>query len=49
MNIRAFPAFPQDSREMRTAAGTPGSPHVGRGLIWPFSLEFGCTPAGLNA
>src|ERR1019366_6164557 len=45
VNIRAFPAFPQDSREVRTATGASGSPNGGRGLIWPFSLAFGRTPA----
>jgi len=44
VNIRAFPAFPQDSREVRTATGASGSPNGGRGLIWPFSLAFGRTP-----
>ena len=31
VNIRAFPAFPQDSREVRTATGASGSPNGGRG------------------
>jgi hypothetical protein len=29
VNIRAFPAFPQDSREVRTATGASGSPNGG--------------------
>src|ERR1019366_8772535 len=31
LDIRAFPAFPQDSREVRTATGASGSPDGGRG------------------
>jgi hypothetical protein len=31
VNIRAFPAFLQDSREVRTATSASGSPNGGRG------------------
>jgi hypothetical protein len=31
MNIRGFPAFLQDRREVQTATGTSGSPNGGRG------------------
>jgi hypothetical protein len=38
VNIRVFPAFLQDSREVRTATSASGSPNGGRGadlVIFP--------------
>src|SRR4029077_17235092 len=40
----AFPTFPQDRRELRTAAGTWVVGMVVEGLIWSFCLAFGRTP-----
>src|SRR4029077_2623122 len=44
VNICAFPTFPQDRRELRTAAGTWGGRNGGGRLIWSFCLAFGRTP-----
>jgi len=32
VNIRAFPAFPQDRREAQMATGTTGGPNGSRGV-----------------
>jgi hypothetical protein len=44
VSIRAFPAFPQDRRELQTASGTWVVGMVVEGLIWSFCPAFGRTP-----
>jgi hypothetical protein len=43
VNVGAFPAFRQDSREVRTATRTSGSPNGGRGADLATSMAFGNT------
>ena len=45
VNVRVFLAFLQGSRDVMAASSGIGQPEGGRGLIRPFSLAFGRTPA----